>query len=335
MRDMNNTKSLIEEKERHHQKLSHNLHDIEVRIEEKKAEYKRLADNENNLVGKINDLDLELDRISNTIDMTSLTEKARIQLEEYNAKDQLCNLHKAQLDKLRQDVKQKTLDMAEKERNLKIWQEKNSKKKEKISTHIRQESIEILRLEKETATLKNSIVKDQEKSMSKNDQAISQEMVEFIKKRLNELTGISSLQDRIALCEKKISEKEKMIIESKIEFVERRTELFKEMAEKRAKRKENQKTQTKENFSPVKSLKLKLEESENRGKGYEINQNLIQTSKKKISELKSKIDSLNHKINNVRKKRYRLNLAKKQRQLEIESIEMEIGLTKAKIFESY
>jgi len=58
---MNNTKSLIEEKERHHQKLSHNLHDIEVRIEEKKAEYKRLADNENNLVGKINDLDLELD----------------------------------------------------------------------------------------------------------------------------------------------------------------------------------------------------------------------------------------------------------------------------------
>ncbi|CAG9318514.1 unnamed protein product [Blepharisma stoltei] len=327
MEDMNADSSLSEEQDKFSQELANNLSVIEHKIEEKRAEYNKLIDSEQALTNKINNFDLEIQEIDSRLGTASYSEKARLLLEEYNEKDQLCKIYILQIEKLQKTIEQTTLEIAEKGKKLERLEEKYLKiKAENRSSNESQETLS------QTPT-NIEITEDQGSTISNDDELVSQEIVKLVNKNVRELTGISNLKELVSNCKKNISEKEKLIIEAKIRFAEKRGELFKEVSNKKKIAKENIKSQLKKKFSVVEVLEKNLEKSETWIKDHIVTSNLIDFYRGKISDLKPKIENVNRKICNIKKKRQRLSLAKIERQTEIESIEMEIGMAKAKVFE--
>ncbi|CAG9315022.1 unnamed protein product [Blepharisma stoltei] len=343
--DLQKTKSILNKQIQEIAQANTRIKELEDKIQEGKNEFSRLVVSEKECLLKISDLNLDLEKYASSTDMTSLVEQVNSKNKEFIEKAQQVKLFQKTLENTRESVKTKTIEVSEKEKELRACESYLKKIKEDSSVCKIEKHSEISSLVTNAEVLRSQVERKYQSlhSLGKEESLIARDLMNYVQEKLDDLNGTSkhAIDKKLSEIMEEVLEKEQMLLEAKLEYDDKKAKIIqsirnnKENLIKAAKQNTEKAIKSKAEKSEIlrEKIKEKLNEARISELKFYIEPIQIDHEKEKIRSMKRALKKLNKSMESITEERKMLKEVTEKKRAEVEDIEMEIGKAKVALLD--
>eukprot|EP00358_Blepharisma_japonicum_P000822 CAMPEP_0202950098 /NCGR_PEP_ID=MMETSP1395-20130829/19175_1 /ASSEMBLY_ACC=CAM_ASM_000871 /TAXON_ID=5961 /ORGANISM="Blepharisma japonicum, Strain Stock R1072" /LENGTH=467 /DNA_ID=CAMNT_0049653879 /DNA_START=690 /DNA_END=2090 /DNA_ORIENTATION=+ len=343
--DLQKTKSILNKLMQEIAQANIKIKELEDKIQEGKNEFSRLVVSEKECLLKISDLNLDLEKYASSTDMTSLVDQVNNKNKEFIEKTQQVKLFQKTLENTRESVKAKTIEVSEKEKELRACEGYLKKIKEDSSVCKIEKNSEISSLVTNAEVLRSQVERKYQSlhSLGKEESLIARDLMNYVQEKLDDLNGTSkhAIDKKLSQIMEEVLEKEQLMLEAKLEYDDKKAKIIqsirnnKENLIKTAKQNAEKATKTKAEKSELlrEKIKEKLNEARISELKFYIEPIQIDHAKEKIRSMKRTLKKLNRSMESITEERNMLKEVTEKKRAEVEDIEMEIGKAKVALLD--